>query len=43
MTGQTVILRGPAQRDLARRIIEAAPVNAVVNVREETRNKDQNG
>ena len=42
MAGQTVILRGPYQRDLARRIIDAAPVNAVVNVRGETRNEDQN-
>ena len=42
MTGQTVILAGPAQRDLARRMIDAAPAGAVVNVREATRNTDQN-
>lgn len=42
MTGQTIILRGPAQRDLAKRLIDAAPVDAVLNVREATRNADQN-
>lgn len=42
MTGQTVILRGPAQRQLAHKLIDAAPLDAVVNVREATRNKDQN-
>ena len=42
MTGQTIILRGPAQRDLAKRMIDAAPPDAVVNVREATRSRDQN-
>ena len=42
MTGQTVILRGPAQRSLAKRFIDAAPPDAVVNVREATRTNDQN-
>lgn len=42
MAGQTIILRGEAQRDLAKRLIDAAPADAVVNVREATRNKDQN-
>ena len=39
---QTVILRGDAQRDLAKRIIDAAPVDAVVRVAEATRNAEQN-
>ena len=42
MTGQTVILAGPAQRQLAKRLIDAAPVGAVVNVREAKRTLDQN-
>jgi len=42
MTGQTIILRGAAQRTLARDMIDRAPVNAVVNIREATRNRDQN-
>lgn len=44
MSGQTVILRGPTQRDLAHKLIEAAPVDAVVNIREskESRTAQQN-
>jgi len=42
MSGHTVILRGQSQRDLAKRLIDAAPVDAVVNVKPPTRNKDQN-
>ena len=42
MAGQTAILHGPAQRDFAKRLIDAAPVGAVVNVREATRTLDQN-
>ena len=42
MSGQTIILATPAQRDLAKSIIDSAPVGAVVNVREATRNADQN-
>lgn len=42
MSGQTVILRRQAQREIAKRIIDAAPTDAVVNVREATRNNDQN-
>ena len=42
MSGQTVILRGSHQRDLARRLIDAAPVDAVVNIKEATRNSSQN-
>jgi hypothetical protein len=39
---QTVILRGPDQRRLAREIIDRAPQDAVVRVSEPTRNNDQN-
>lgn len=42
MTGQTVILRGDVQRDFARGLIEKAPRDAVVNIREATRTTDQN-
>lgn len=39
---QTVILAGQSQRDFAKRLIEAAPVNGVVTIREATRNNEQN-
>jgi len=42
MSGQTIILRGKAQRDMAKRLIDMAPDDAVVNVKEATRNADQN-
>lgn len=42
MMTQTVILRGVAQRGLAHKLIDAAPVDAVVTVKEATRNLDQN-
>lgn len=42
MSGQTVILAGDVQRRLAHKLIDAAPAGAVVNVREATRNRDQN-
>lgn len=42
MTGQTVILRGDVQRQFAKRLIDAAPVDAVVNVKEAKRSVDQN-
>lgn len=42
MTGQTIILRGPAQCAQAKRMIDNAPRDAVVNIREATRNNDQN-
>ena len=42
MTGQTILLRGQPQRDLAKRLIDLAPIDAVVNVKEATRNADQN-
>ena len=40
--GQTVILAGPPQRSLAKRLIDAAPDGGVVTVKEPTRNLDQN-
>lgn len=42
MQGQTVILRGPSQRALAKDLVDRAPADAVVNVREATRTPDQN-
>lgn len=42
MSGHTVILASVAQRGLAHKLIDAAPVGAVVNVREATRNREQN-
>lgn len=39
---QTIILRGPSQRDLAKRLIDAAPDDAVVTVAPAKRNNDQN-
>lgn len=42
MRGQTIILRGQDQRSLAKNMIDAAPVNAVVNIREARRSLDQN-
>lgn len=39
---QTVIIRGQSQRDLAKQIIDRAPLDAVVTVREGTRSLDQN-
>lgn len=39
---QTVIIRGDSQRQLAKRLIDAAPLDAVVTVKEATRNPDQN-
>lgn len=39
---QTIILRGPNQRALARDLIERAPDGYVVTVKEQTRNNDQN-
>ena len=42
MTGQTVVLSGQWQRDLAKRLIDKAPSYAVMNVREATRTLEQN-
>lgn len=39
---QTVILRGKSQRDFAKRLIDMAPADAVVSIREATRSNDQN-
>ena len=39
---QTVIIRGDLQRSLAKAIIDRAPIDAVVTVREGTRTSDQN-
>lgn len=39
---QTVILRGPAQKALAKQMIDRAPIDAVVRISEATRNLDQN-
>jgi len=42
MTGQTVILHSYAQRRFAGGLVDRAPDGAVVNIREATRNLDQN-
>lgn len=42
MSGQTVILRGLSQRELAKRLIDLAPTDAVVTVKEANRSTDQN-
>lgn len=42
MSGQTVIIRGDAQRHLAKQLIDKAPIDAVVNIREATRSLDAN-
>ena len=39
---QTVILRGQSQRDLAKALIDKAPVDAVVKISPATRSDDQN-
>lgn len=39
---QTVILHGPSQRAFAKELIDRAPMNAVLTVREATRTTDQN-
>ena len=39
---QVVIIRGTRQRDLAKALIERAPVDAVVTIKEGTRSLDQN-
>ena len=40
--GQSVILRGPSQRAFAKRLIDDAPADCVVNVRLPARSVDQN-
>ncbi|MCW2303230.1 hypothetical protein M2324_001623 [Rhodovulum sulfidophilum] len=39
---QTVILRGPGQRQFAKQMIDAAPQDGVVRISEAARNNDQN-
>lgn len=39
---QTVILHGKSQRDFAKRLIDMAPADAVVSIREAKRTLDQN-
>ena len=40
--GQTITLANPSVRELAHRLIEAAPAGAVVNIKEAARTSDQN-
>lgn len=42
MTGHTVILWSPQAREKAKRLIDAAPVNAIVTVKPAKRTVDQN-
>ncbi|MDE2105688.1 MAG: recombination protein NinB [Patescibacteria group bacterium] len=42
MKGQTIILHGPSQRDFAKRVIDGAPMDAVVNIHLANRSPDQN-
>ena len=42
MKGQTIILRGAKQREYAKRIIDSAPDDAIVNVRKANRSTQQN-
>jgi hypothetical protein len=42
MIGQTVRLVGPTQKTFAKRLIDAAPDGAILNIREGTRTIDQN-
>ena len=42
MSGQTIILNGPAQHKLAHCLIDIAPKGAVFNIKEASRNEKQN-
>ena len=42
MMRQTIILRGPSQRQFAKRCIDEAPADAVVTVKDASRSTDQN-
>lgn len=42
MKGQTIILRGKSQREAAKRLIDQAPDDAIVNVRKANRSTQQN-
>jgi len=39
---QTVIIRGASQRELAKHLIDRAPIDAVVQIKERARTVDQN-
>jgi hypothetical protein len=39
---QTILLRGPSQRQLAKQLVEQAPADAVVTIRPATRTLEQN-
>lgn len=41
-SGQTILLVGPSQRAFAKKLIDLAPDDAVVNIRESTRSGEQN-
>ena len=42
MIGQTIVLRSPASRDGAKRLVDLAPQGAVLNIRPATRTNEQN-
>src|SRR5690348_976958 len=42
MIGQTVVLRSPASREGAKRLVDIAPQGAILNIKPATRTKDQN-
>jgi hypothetical protein len=42
MIGQTVVLRSAASRDGAKRLIELAPLGAILNIKPATRSNEQN-
>ncbi len=42
MTGQTIILGTDRQRALAKQLVDRAPPNAILNIRESKRTTDQN-
>ena len=42
MAGQTVILCGPTQIAFAKRLIDLAPLDAILNIKKKTRSNEQN-
>jgi len=42
MSGQTVIIASDRQREIAHRLVDRAPPNAVLNIKEANRTPDQN-
>lgn len=42
MTGQTIILRSPASREGAKRLVDLAPQGAILNIKPATRSNEQN-